>query len=224
MKKLIKTCRTITTSMTCKIYTGNSHRNNLKSLTNPTSPTAKGFTIAELLLVIIIIGILSTIGLNTYRKQREQFQFTDSITQVVGLIKTARNYAITSRATYDPTHTPPSFIPKEGYGIYIDKVSGQFVLFANTGLLNPNTYADDDIEEETYMLPDVSSVTDIIGVSGNYAVIIFKPPLADTFLGDNLAEPSINELQFEFRRRNSPDGSEKIIKINKIAGFPEVEL
>ncbi len=182
-----------------------------------------GFTIAELLLVIIIIGILSTIGLNTYRKQREQFQFTDSITQVVGLIKTARNYAITSRATYDPTHTPPSFIPKEGYGIYIDKGNGKFVLFANMGS-DENIYDLDDVIEETYTLPDVSSLTDINGVSGDYAVIIFKPPLADTFLGNNIAVPDINELQFKFLRRNAPVGSEKIIKINKIAGFPEVEL
>jgi len=96
-------------------------------------------------------------------------------------------------------------------------------LFANTDL-NPNIYDKSDIDEETYTLPDVSSLTDIIGISGDEAVIIFKPPLADTFLGDNLAEPSINELQFEFLRRNAPDGSEKIIKINKIAGFPEVEL
>ena len=95
--------------------------------------------------------------------------------------------------------------------------------------MSPSTYDDaGDIEEETYTLPDVTSLISILDESdgdvGNTAVIIFKPPLADTFLGNNIAEPSINELQFEFLRRNAPAGSEKIIKINKIAGFPEVEF
>lgn len=97
-------------------------------------------------------------------------------------------------------------------------------MFANTGALSHIYDEEDDIIEEVYTLPDVSSVTDIDGVSGNEAVIIFRPPLADTFLGDNSSPNSINELKFEFLRRNAPVGSEKIIKINKIAGFPEVEL
>lgn len=212
---MIKTIRTIRTFKTFRM-----NPNGSKSLNK------KGFTIAELLIVVLIIGLITAFGINTYQVQREQFRFTESLTKVISLINTARNYAITSRAVYDPTKATPSFIPKEGYGIHMDKTTGELVLFANTGT-DFDIYDVGDLIEETYTLPDISNLDSITRVLelepdiGDEAVIIFRPPLAETFLGDNISDEPINELKFKFLRRG--DDFEKIIKINSIAGFPEVE-
>ena len=249
MKKLIKICRTITTSMTCKIYTGNSHHNNLKSPTNPTSPTIKGFTIAELMIVIGIIAILMGISMNMYRDQKSNFTFNDSLSKILDIIKTARNYSVTSKGYWDDT-TNKSIIPKEGYGVYIEKNGngGNFILFANTDTTDAaginagvNQFNGDDKVLETYELPDSAFFTEFKGKDAdgnendiNYAaVIIFRPPLAEAFIAENpralpIRVNNINQiidLTIGIRRFNAPDDvSPKIISINSISGFPEIQL
>ena len=50
------------------------------------SQSKKGFTMAELVLVIAIIGFLFAIGGNTYRNQRNKFQFNDSLTKTIDIM------------------------------------------------------------------------------------------------------------------------------------------
>ena len=196
---------------------------------NDKSKIKGGFTIAELIMVIGIIGVLAAIATNTYRNQRQAFQYTDSLTKVISTIKTARNYAVTSRAYWDGT---ANIVPVEGYGILIDKTAGTFKLFANVGG-SINQYDSTDGDEETYTLPEdtiFDSLT-LDGAATGKALIIFRPPIAETFIAEQYGAsppdpiPSKNELVIQFSRRGAPEGTEpKVIKINKIAGFPEIEF
>ncbi|MBN1258695.1 prepilin-type N-terminal cleavage/methylation domain-containing protein [Candidatus Peregrinibacteria bacterium] len=210
----------------------------------------KAFTIAELILVIAIIGILFGIAGNTYRNQRSRYEFNDSLQRVISLINTARNYAVTSRSAY--VGNVPT-IPPEGYGVYIEKSAtaggSKIILFANTGSDN-NKYDNTDVIEETYTIPKATVFEALTGdVSGtSKAVIIFRPPLAEVFIGsvadgtvteqENLTislysveTPKIQKLDGEgnpvLDGENHPvmippPAAVRHIKINKTAGFPEL--
>ncbi len=193
----------------------------------------KGFTLTEMLLVLAIIGVLFGIGTNLYRKDRDLFIFNDSLSRVLSMIQTARNYATTSRAAYLPDGT--SKIPPEGYGVDIKRSAtlGQSVvtLFANTGVdgAEVNRFGAGDITEETYTIPTQTVFEGILPDSKTAAtigeaVILFRPPLAETSINNN-QDMTINTLYLRFSNRlTSATQKKHIISINRTAGFPELEL
>jgi len=170
----------------------------------------KGFTVIELLVVIIIISIVASIGTNAYQSQRAQVRYNDSVFKVLSMIQTARNYAISSRAVYDECNVGnENYIPEEGYGVYISRSDepglSRFVLFANIEAVNKitaNQYdetggCNSDLIEEEYFLPidadflslsvdqNLPDHTVIGGNTDDEAVIIFRPPLADATIAVN---------------------------------------
>ena len=204
-----------------------------------------GYTLTEMMLVLGILGILFAIATNTYSSQRQKFEFEDSLSRVITLIKTARDYAVTSRPYYDKA-SDKSIVPPEGYGVYIDRASKQLILFANTApadidslkTIKINTYdAPGDVIEEQYTLPGTAVFEALInGVKQTTtpdntvpkAVIIFRPPLADTFISNN-GDPAvpanlIDTLTMKLFFAGSPnvETAKRYITINKTAGFPEL--
>jgi len=211
--------------------------------------TAKGFTLIELLVVIIIIAIVSTIGANNFKSNRSYARYTDSIIEVMEMIKTARNYAVTSYSYWD-SNSKKNIVPEYGYGVYIEQndhpQNSKIILFANTFVdtfEEQNQYdSSNDLILKEYILPldtvfiglstDKKTPHATIGGTDNKenkAVIIFKPPLAEAILAVNdspLPETliNLNDLYLEFKRDGShKDIPSKYIHINKIAGFPEIE-
>ncbi len=184
----------------------------------------KGFSLIELLVVVMIILLVLSIGGNTYRSQRKHVAFTDSVAKVNNMIKLARDYTVTSRSAYDTTGCRPvgeeAFIPEEGYGIYISQSDtlgeSRIVLFANTQADNDselNQFNEgtgcgpyDFIEEEYLLPPEVDFVglaTDKLGTSiggymtDNEAIIIFSPPLADaTITAGNTFSPDPTDMVY----------------------------
>jgi len=176
----------------------------------------------EMLVVVMIIMLVSTIGINTYQNQRRQVQFNDSILKVSTLIKTARNYAITSRSTYDTCQPgKETYVPAEGYGIYINRSTSagqaRFVLFANRQAANDlekNQYDEtadpcfsDRIEEE-FQLNNMAVLNDLLTsisplavtldsnthADENEVVILFKTTLAETTIAANDHPPTADLL------------------------------
>jgi len=168
----------------------------------------------EMLIVVLIISFVSAMGINTYQNQRRQVQYNDAILKVLSMIKTARDYAMTSRSTYDTCQLPGSetYVPAEGYGVYIERgtEAGQarFVLFANTiadSDIKKNQYDEtadpcsSDLIEEVYQLGGDALLTDLLtniaapvtplssktNADENRAVILFKTALADTVIAAN---------------------------------------
>lgn len=193
--------------------------------------TAKGFTLVEMLVVVLIISIISTIGANTYKNQREQIIFNDSVAHVLQMMKTARNYAVTSRPYWDGTD---NVVPPGGYGVYFERnadveVASRVILFANS--TNDNKY-DLDIDEEVFSIPlsvELYAVDDDQNsppLNLNKFVVIFKPSMAEAievglFEGNNAIPTAYNDLYFMFRKlENTTPGT--TIHINRISGFPEV--
>ena len=203
-----------------------------------------------MLVVIIIIAIVSTIGTNTYKNQRSQVRYNDSIIKVLSLVKMAKNYSISSRPVFDESKPAgeENYIPKEGYGVYFERSEipgkSRIILFANTQAnedeAEKNQYDEGkDVIEEEYILDDAtqffglwSDIKDppatIGGADENKAVVIFRPPLAEGFIAanDNPQLDSLTVLQdlyLEFKR-NEADAKipSQFIHINKISGVAEV--
>ncbi len=193
----------------------------------------RAFTIAELVLVVAVIGVLFGIGTRTYRNERDRFVFNDSLSRILNLIKTARDYAITSRSAETPTGL---VIPREGYGVHINRTSGQFTLFANLGP-DVNRFEGDaaDPIEETYTLPSVTVLHSFLKdnkdtpLDTGEALILFRPPFAETFISNNgAAEVEANLMDTLYLRlvnQGAPEGAPaSFIFINRVSGFPELEL
>jgi prepilin-type N-terminal cleavage/methylation domain-containing protein len=193
----------------------------------------KGLTLMELLMVVFIILLVLSIGGNTYRDQRKHVVYNDSLAKITSMIKTARNYALTSRAAYDECQLPGNevYVPEYGYGVYIerDNTLGQSraVLFANTqadGPQEPDQYdelvnpCDSDLPEEEFIIPQEvqfmslsinkgNPPTPISGPFPDTAVIIFRPPSADVTLAVNneVSVPDVTYLNDLYMRFKRPD-------------------
>jgi prepilin-type N-terminal cleavage/methylation domain-containing protein len=213
-------------------------KNHWSSVIGHRSFQQKGFTIAEMLIVIIILGTLMGIGTRTYYRERDRYEFNQGLIKVMGIIKTTRNFAATSYPIYVGGGTTPT-IPVDGYGIHIDLTPDvdqpHFTVFGNTGTEENQFDLGDEILE-TYRLPQIIEFFSFFYNDeekydpGNSkpteteAVIIFKPPLAETYLGDN-SLLKMDELRLKFHNPIVPPESIKeyqCIIINAVKTFPEI--
>ncbi|MBI5421630.1 prepilin-type N-terminal cleavage/methylation domain-containing protein [Candidatus Peregrinibacteria bacterium] len=202
----------------------------------------RGFTIAEMILVMGVMAILAVIGGQTYFRERDRFEFNNALIKTLQLIKTVRTYAVTSAPIFDEA-TQKNVIPVEGYGIHfkLDKNRGasEITLFANTGADNEKFEPARDKILETYVLPKQIDFrhfwfngveqwqnvpVDERGPTAKEAVLIFKPPLGEMTIGDN-ASQSLMELGLQFKNPSAdstgPKKCQKII-IDQVKRFPEL--
>lgn len=175
-------------------------------------------------MVVIIISLILSIGSFTYSNQRRQVEYNDAVLKVSTLIKTARNYAMTSRSVYDSCQPAgqETHVPAEGYGVYVSRSTqtgqARFVLFANTKAstdLEKNQYDEvqgqpcsSDLIEEEYdlngkavfpgMFTDISPPGTVFSSKTHNpeynAVILFKTSLADTTIAANDHPPQFTDL------------------------------
>jgi prepilin-type N-terminal cleavage/methylation domain-containing protein len=220
---------------------------------------SNGFTIAEMLIVTIIIAILMSIGGRIYYDERDKFIYNNALSKVMGIVNTARNLATTSTGVaVGNTYT----VPPSGYGVYInltpDANEPNFTLFASLGgssadlnttfdkgtIKPPDTMADKIIE--TYRLPDqlhlqFLKINDGAGLQDQpttwkltgttpellikEGLIMFRPPLADTYLSAGTSHPDLEDLVMRFYNPNEVKASKKkcqYISINRIRTFPDL--
>lgn len=201
-----------------------------------------GFTIAEMLIVTIIIGILTGIGTRTYYQERDRFKFNGGLVKTMEIIKTTRNFATTSYPVYDPA-TTKHFVPPDGYGVYIDLNPNtndpHLIIFANRIGETADQYEDGtdiilekfrlpkQIDFQSFFLDGTETLYDSDQSKDQSMVIIFTPPLAETYLGDNLSnvDSKKNEIKLEFYNRYVPADSTneyQCITLNAVKTFPEL--
>jgi len=212
---------------------------------------SSGFTIAEMIIVLGIMVVLSTVGTRTYLVERDRFEFNNALTKTMQLVKTVRTYATTSYPVYK---NGKNIIPLDGYGIQVNlstiRGKSTLKLFANTGT-DPTKWDAGDVELETYTLPKQIIFkyfwfkqdggtdtkmwakkinTEIYEPNAIEADLIFKPPLADMALTgvQKTGLPldlNLEQLSLQFENPASdatgPKKYQKII-INRVRTFPEL--
>ncbi len=208
-----------------------------------------GYSLIEMMVVIVIIGVISAGVINIFAGQRAHVQYSEELSRALSLVKKARSYAAANRPVYDESQPEgeESYVPQKGYGVYIERNDtpgeSKMVLFANTSD-SPEEKAfqwdKDDLAEETLLLSkDVVMEGITLQSSGppeaseevNRAVILFAPFLGEATLAENGDPDSIAEmptfyenLSVSFRRLGVEGGASRTLRMNQISGVPELDL
>ena len=208
-----------------------------------------GFTLIELMIVVSLIGIMSSYALPAYIQGEKKATFRNNVQNIFSLIKQARTYAIASR-TSSGAGLVEAIVPSGGYGVFIDKANRKFTLFID------DWNAEKGVRVNPYAIPPISAdhiftagsdtalQTIALGMkigevvqgeitvnlnasnAGNnfnpdIANIIFFPPMAETIINNNTT--TVPEyLNLVITLKSLADDNTKKISINKIAGFPVV--
>lgn len=203
-----------------------------------------GFTLIETIIVVMLILLIMTLGINTYRNQQRHVVYNEAVFEVLTMVKTARNHALTNRPIFDEEQTL-SVIPKNGYGVYFERSENpgesRVVLFANTAaetaLEKFQFDPDEHIEQEFFLDETVDFVgmwadlnaPDHTPIGGEEAVLIFSLPLEEALLTLNNMPADVEsmtrfqDLYLEFRLAESPnDTPSQYIHINSLSGLAEV--
>ena len=206
-----------------------------------------GFTLAELVVVVIVLGILGTMSFRTYLDMIQRQEFDNALNMIVEMIQTARNDAVTSHAVYTTDQPTTPVIPPEGYGVYLNLTppegGAQVIVFANTSadtrekasqfdpddlILDGFKLAPSVVFDKLFKLEAGQTVAPDAGIeAGAEAVILFKPPFAETFISNNKdpadVNNSIDTLSIQLLGRNDPT-HKKVITIDQVSGVPAIHL
>lgn len=124
---------------------------------SPHKPNKKGFTLIEILIVVMIFAVIATLALSTYVKSTGTFDFLSNYKNVLSALRTARVYALTNR--YEDGVLP------ERYGVRIDL--NKVTVFADTG---PTAFEYDPVEAACadFLCPEESAAGDYDPIIKNF--------------------------------------------------------
>jgi len=134
--------------------------------------SGQGFTIVELAVSMLIIGLISTIVLTNYNAGRKQEALNRSTQRLIVAIRQAQNYALFSRVGTKCS------APTGGYGVYVSSAS-QYVIF---GDCNGNHLYDSAADD----LVSAIKVESGVQISGEPSMPIpismtFEPPIGEFY-------------------------------------------
>jgi prepilin-type N-terminal cleavage/methylation domain-containing protein len=108
------------------------HHNHLNHRKTRNNPNQKGYTLAEMVIVLGVMAILFTIGAQSYLQQRDRFEFNAALYRIMQLVRNIRTYA---------TSTTPIAVPKVGNVIPVDGYGIQFKMSTEPGKSTLTTFA-----------------------------------------------------------------------------------
>jgi prepilin-type N-terminal cleavage/methylation domain-containing protein len=159
-----------------------------------------GFTMIELLIVMVIIGIVAAITLPSYNKARNNKDLLLGREQVSGDIRMAQNYSFN-------TLKFGAAFPEGGYGIHFDIGDPKkYIIFADKGLVPNQTYdAGEKFQElELPRSVEISSLK-VDGSDVSPVDVVFKPPYGKVFI-------ALVGTKLEIKIKND-DGETRIIEV-----------
>jgi len=165
----------------------------------------KGLSLIELMVVISIVGIASSIVITQYSNKRDSKALFLGAKQVVNDVRMAQNYAF---STLDFGGVNPS----GGYGIRFSKNSNSYVIFGDKN--NDQARKTDGSEDfQTMNLPDGVTVQSlkIDTVDADPVDVVFTSPYGEVYInGNNKDGGNFIDLEVEI---GNPAGS-KVINIS----------
>ncbi|MCK5466559.1 prepilin-type N-terminal cleavage/methylation domain-containing protein [Candidatus Parcubacteria bacterium] len=137
----------------------------------------KGFSLIELMMVIVIVSVASTIVIAQYSNSRNSKALSLGAKQVANDVKIAQNYAL---GALDAGGTNP------GYGIRFSNSFDSYIIFADKD--NNKAYDGAGEEFQTVKLPDGVTIqslrVDGIDISPVPVDVVFTSPYGEVYIND----------------------------------------
>jgi len=132
---------------------------------------SKGFTLLEMMLVVVIISMMSVVVMNSYNSQKKTKEVQFAIQKISDDIRKVQNYSINIKKfeTYDISG---------GYGIHFERDGTNYIIFLNSPSVPNKAYVvGEDQIVETIVLPQSVTIDTLNGASDlPSADILFEPP------------------------------------------------
>lgn len=191
----------------------------------------KGFTIVELLVVIFIISVLSSLSFASYRTGEKQFAIERSAQKLLQDIRRVQQMAMNSMICgLSCGEEWKTKVPPGGYGIYLVKDEKKYIIYADTSPFNPPALlgnqkydeGQDKIIEEIYLEKGIK-VDSIIDFSQSQSLssisINFLPPDPQVTISSQFSTTTAVTINLSF----GPDiPFKKSIQVN-IFGLLEIK-
>jgi len=159
-----------------------------------------GFTLIEMIVVITIIGIISSVMFANFRFGKKEITLVNAAEDLVGNLRLAQNMSLGLKIEEGVT-------PQGGYGIRVQVGSTTYELFADNG---DKIYQTDEIVNNV-SLPDEIEITSVS--TGSPSDIVFVPPHTDIYIN---ASQSSDEIRIYLQLKGTSKTKE--ILINRISG------
>jgi Tfp pilus assembly protein FimT len=178
----------------------------------------KGFTLIEVLLIILLIAMLGVAALMAFFDTSDQFNFISEYKPIVSTMRKARSYAINNKNTEDI----------DRYGLEIK--SNSIILFGDGKDSEPYSF-DGDVVVETVTISDKYSLDflneheHVVSVylfyeTGSADLAAYKTMGEDLIKMDK-TDPDYKRLDFRF---TDNDEFQKYIYIFQVSGIAEESL
>lgn len=193
--------------------------------TRPVGPN-KGFTLVELLVVLAIIGAVSTVVITSQSSFNKTLILANTAYDIALTLRSAENFGMGSRAIGGTTNA--------GYGLHFDKgVPGSFILFADiwpstdASCARPDCkpgdhlYSATDALVRTYALGNGMTISNFCAFSSSWSCvstgalsaldIVFSRPNPDAFINANGS--SFTTYSAACLTITSPQGAHRYISV-----------
>jgi len=185
-------------------------------------PKKNGFTLVEVLLVIAVVGIVSTAAISSYVDSTRTFTFFERYQTVISAIRSARSEAVTSKQV----DVQGELVRPDYYGVNFANNGAAYTItvFADVGS-EPLEFDDADVVEKEISLstPYVMSFTNMNGSGLDWPINLFYETetgnLASYAKGDLLDYANNKYFTLKFEDKNK--GISKYIVVFQVSGLAE---
>ena len=194
----------------------------------------KGFTMVELLLVILIIGILTTIVTIDFRSGKMRQDLKQAALDLSGSLRKVQNMAMTGQTMLIGEVEE---VPLGGYGLFFNLPAGEynkFYLFGDTFPDPPDHRYESGkdwlVEEQEVVFPAGVVIEEIrhalpLPVNPYYqkVSIVFKPLEREPFVCLDTICDVVTLVEIQLKHQQI-DNIKYLIKLNIVTGLSEAEL
>ncbi|MBU0983939.1 MAG: GspH/FimT family pseudopilin [candidate division Zixibacteria bacterium] len=127
--------------------------------------TKRGFTLIELMITVVVVGIVAAMAVPRFSKAWERQQFRSENRNLISKLRLARSHAISN---------------KQPFGVYVDQDARTITVFQD--IVSPSNMTFDD-GDSTYVVDTLPHECNFIYTDCDNGVLVFNPNGSASFTG-----------------------------------------